>query len=442
MTIQLSDHFSYRRLIRFTLPSIAMMIFTSLYGVVDGIFVSNFVGKTPFAAVNLILPACMLLGAVGFMVGTGGSALVSKLLGEGRQKDAGNVFSMLIWLSLTVSMALCVTAIFFLRPVAVLLGAEGEMIDHCVVYGRILMLTGSAFVLQNEFQSFLVVAEKPQLGLIVTIAAGVANIVLDALFVGLFGWGLVGAAWATGVSQLVGALIPLSYFLSPKAGALRLGKWRFDGRSLVKTCLNGSSEMLTNLSLSLVNMLFNLQLMRFAGEDGVAAYGVIMYVNFIFISVFIGYSIGSAPVIGYHYGARNHAELKNLRQKSLRLMISASVILTALAMLLARPLASIFVSYDAALLEMTVHGFMVYSVSFLFMGMSIFASSFFTALNNGLVSGVISFLRTLLFQAAAILLLPEILGLDGIWLSIVAAETLGLLVSGFFLVKMKKRYQY
>jgi len=442
MTIQLSDHFSYGRLIRFTVPSIVMMIFTSIYGVVDGIFVSNFVGKTPFAAVNLIMPACMLLGALGFMVGTGGSALVSKKLGEGRREEANGIFSMLILLSLVVSVLLSVAAIVFLRPIAVLLGAQGEMIDHCVVYGRILLITGFAFILQNEFQSFLVVAEKPQLGLVITVAAGLTNIVLDALFVGLFGWGLPGAAWATGISQLVGGVLPLAYFLSPKAKVLRLGRPAWDMRALVQTCLNGSSEMLTNLSLSLVNMLYNFQLIRFAGEDGVAAYGVIMYVNFIFISVFIGYSVGSAPVIGYHYGAQNHSELHGLLHKSLRLVGSASVFLTALALLLARPLSAVFVGYDEVLLEMTARGFSIYSIAFLFMGISIFASSFFTALNNGPVSAAISVLRTLLFQAVCILALPLLWGLDGIWLSIVAAELLGIVFSILLLVKMRPRYHY
>lgn len=442
MNIQLSDHFTYKRLIRFTVPSIAMMIFTSLYGVVDGFFVSNYVGKTPFAAVNLIMPACMLLGALGFMVGTGGSALVSKLLGEGKKEKARELFSMLIWLSLISAVVLSAIAIFLLPNIAVWLGAEGEMIEYCVVYGRILLVTGFAYILQNEFQSFLIVAEKPQFGLWVTVAAGVTNIVLDALFVAVFHWGLASAAWATAISQLVGGLIPLAYFLSPKAGTLRLGKWRFDGNALFKVCTNGSSEMLTNISLSLVNMLYNFQLMRFAGENGVAAYGVIMYVNFIFIGVFMGYSVGSAPIISYHYGAQNHDELHSLLQKSLRLFGGASVLLTLLAMVLARPLASIFVSYDPELLEMTVHGFRVYSLSFLVMGFTIFSSSFFTALNNGPVSAAISFLRTLLFQVLAILVLPHFFGLDGVWLAIVTAEVMGLFVAIFFLIQMKKHYGY
>lgn len=442
MTIQLSDHFTYSRLIRFTIPSIVMMIFTSIYGVMDGIFVSNFVGKTPFAAVNLIMPVCMVCGALGFMVGTGGSALVSKLLGEKKADTANSVFSMLVYVSLAVSAVISVIGVIFLRPIAIWLGAEGDMVDYCVSYGRILLISTPAFILQNEFQSFLIVAEKPKFGLAVTVAAGVTNIVLDMLFVGLLRWGLEGAAFATLISQVVGGVIPLIYFATSQKSPIRLTRARFDGRALLKTCTNGSSEMMTNLSLSLVNMLYNFQLIRLAGENGVAAYGVIMYVNFIFIGVFVGYSVGSAPIISYHYGAQNHAELRNLRKKSLRLLGAASIVMTALAIPMARPLAAIFVSYDAQLLDMTQRGFILYSLSFLVMGINIFASSFFTALNNGLVSAVISFLRTLLFQVIALLLLPMLWGLDGVWLAIAAAEGLGLAVSIFFLVRMRGRYHY
>ena len=442
MNIQLSDHFTYSKLIRFTVPSVLMMIFTSIYGIVDGIFVSNFVGKTPFAAVNLIMPVCMLFGALGFMIGTGGSALVSKLLGEGKKDEASRVFSMLIYISLIASAVLSVAGIAFLRPIAVWLGAEGEMVGHCVLYGRILLASVPAFILQNEFQSFLIVAERPQFGLIVTVAAGVTNIVLDALFVGLFRWGLAGAAVATCISQVVGGGIPLAWFLITRTSPIRLTRARFSGRALLKACTNGSSEMLTNLSLSLVNILYNFQLIRLAGEDGVAAYGVIMYVNFIFIGVFVGYAVGSAPIISYHYGAQNHAELKNLLQKSLRLLGACSAAMTVLALLLAHPLSAIFVSYDASLLAMTVRGFSLYSLAFLVMGFSIFASSFFTALNDGLVSAIISFMRTLLWQVVCILLLPRLFGLDGVWLSIVVSELLGLAVSVFFLIRMKPVYRY
>jgi len=442
MEIRLSDHFTYTKLLRFTAPSIVMMIFTSVYGVVDGIFVSNFVGKIPFAAINLIMPFLMMFGCLGFMVGTGGSALVSKTLGEGDRERANGLFSMLIWLSLIVGMALAVLGFAVMRPVAVLLGAEGQMLEDCVIYGRFLMLGLPAFILQNEFQSFLVTAERPKLGLWVTVAAGVTNIVLDALFVAVLDWGLVGAAAATTISQLVGGVVPFAYFLCPNNCLLKLTRPVIDTGALVRTCTNGSSELMTNLSMSLVNMLYNIQLIRFIGEDGVAAYGVIMYVNFIFISVFLGYSIGSAPIVGFHFGAGNRAELKNLFGKSLWIMGTLSVILTGAAMGLAGPLAGIFVGYDTGLVDMTQRAFVLYSISFLMTGVNIFGSAFFTALNDGLVSATISFLRTMVFQTAAVLILPLFLELDGIWLSIVAAEGLALCVTVFCFMRFKGKYQY
>lgn len=442
MKIQLSEHFTYSKLIRFTIPSIIMMIFTSIYGVVDGIFVSNYVGKTPFAAINLIMPFLMIFGAIGFMIGTGGSALISMTLGTGNRERANSLFSMLVYVTILLGAVAAAAALIFLEPVAKLLGAEGEMLGYCVEYGRIILPVLPAFMLQNTFQSFLITAEKPQLGLYVTIAAGVTNMILDALFVAVFHWGLAGAAVATALSQLVGGLIPMGYFCRKNTSLLKLGRPIWDGKALLKTCTNGSSEFMTNISLSLVNMLYNFQLMRLAGEDGVAAYGVIMYANFIFIAIYIGYSIGTAPIIGFHYGAQNHDELRNMYQKSLRLIAVASAVITAISVAAAGLLSGIFVSYDPALHAMTRRGFALYSFSFLFMGINIFASSFFTALGNGLVSAILSFLRTLLFQTATLILLPLILGIDGVWLSIVAAELLALGMSVFFFQKMRSKYGY
>ena len=442
MTIRLSDHFTYRRLIRFILPSVIMMIFTSIYGVVDGVFVSNFVGETPFAAVNLIMPFCMLLGAVGFMIGTGGSALVSKYLGEGNSGRANGIFSMLIYVSVVFGALISVLGFVFVEPVAILLGAEGDMISYCVIYGRFLFVGIVPFILQNIFQSFLIVAEKPHIGLGVTVAAGLTNIALDALFVAVFKWGLEGAALATVISQTVGGIVPFVYFGLGKKCCIKLGKPLFDVKALGKTCANGSSEMMTNISMSFVNILYNFQLMQFAGESGVSAYGVIMYTNFIFISVFLGYSIGVAPIISYHYGAQNHGELKSLYKKSLVFMGVSALILTAVAEILALPLAKIFVGYNKELLDMTVRAFMIYSLSFLVTGFNIFGSSFFTALNNGVVSAVISFLRILVFQVAAVLVLPIFWKLDGVWFSIIFAELVAVVVTVVFLVKMRKRYNY
>ena len=442
MKLQLSDHFTAGRLLRFSMPSIVMMIFTSIYGVVDGIFVSNFAGKVPFAAINLIMPYIMAVGSFGFMIGTGGTALISKTLGMGDKKKANEIFSMLSWVCILMGAVLTALSMVFLRPAAVFFGAEGEMLECCVAYGLIVLPASVAYILQFAYQSFCVTAEKANLSLVMTVVSGVCNIVLDGLFVAAFNWGLVGAAVATAVSQVVGAVIPLVYFSRPNSSLLRLGKFRFDSSALVRTLTNGSSELLSNLSMSLVGMLYNLQLMNYAGEDGIAAYGVIMYVNLFFLSVFIGFSIGSAPLIGYNHGADNRAELKSITQKSLILLVLSSLAMTGSALLLAKPLAAVFVGYDPVLMEMTVRGFFIYSLSFLFSGLNIFASSMFTALNNGLVSAVISFVRTLVCQVAAVLLLPLIWELDGIWWSVVAAELVALVLAAILFVALRKRYHY
>ncbi len=440
--IQLSDHFTYARLLRFVFPSIVMMIFTSIYGVVDGLFVSNYVGKTPFAALNLIYPFLMIMGAVGFMFGTGGSAVVSQALGEGKPDKANQYFSMIVYVVIGCGIVLTVIGLLFLRPIAAAFGATGEMLDNCVIYGRIILCAETAFMLQNVFQSFLVTAERPQFGLAVTVAAGAANMVLDFVFIAIFQWGIVGAAAATAVSQLIGGFAPLIYFYRPNTSRLKLVKTKTDTRDLFKTCFNGSSELMTNISMSLVNILYNFQLIRYVGEDGIAAYGVIMYVSFIFAAIFIGYAIGSAPVVGYHYGAGNHGELKGLFRKSICLITLWNMMLTTAAIITAQPLAQIFVGYDAELTALTRRVFCLYSLSFLITGFNIFASAFFIALGNGVVSAAISFLRTLVFQIAAVLILPLILGLDGIWLSIAAAEFLALLVTVVCFVKFRGQYHY
>ena len=440
--IQLSDHFTYKKLIRFTLPSIAMMIFSSVYGVVDGFFVSNYAGKTAFAAVNFIFPVLMILGTFGFMFGAGGSALISKTMGEGDKEKANRIFSMLVYIAIGTGIVLGVLGFLLLPSLAKMLGAEGELLENSILYGRIILLALPAFMLQMEFQSFFVTAEKPQLGFWVTVAAGVANMVLDFLFVGVFSWGLAGAAAATAASQLVGGIAPLFYFFRPNTGLLRLGKANYDGKALLQTCTNGFSELLGNISMSLVAVLYNLQLMKYAGEDGLAAYGVMMYVSMIFFSAFIGYSVGTAPVIGYHYGAANKAELTSLLKRSIVILETLSVCMFITSELIARPMATFFVGYDAALLELTVRGFRLYSFMFFFAGMGIFGSAFFTALNNGIVSAVISALRTLGFQALAIMTFPIFWETDGIWLSEVFAEAVTVIMVVICLVKFRKRYGY
>ncbi len=440
MTIQLSDHFTYRKLIRFTLPSIAMMIVTSVYGVVDGFFVSNYCKETAFAAVNIVMPFLMVTGTIGFMFGSGGCALVARYLGEGQRDRANRTFSLLIYLSVFLGALVAAAGFLFMPTIAQWLGATGAMHREAVIYGRITMIALPAWILQLEFHSFFVTAEKPQYGLFFTIAAGVANMILDAVLIPSFG--VAGAAIATGAGQVIGGCVPLLYFAFADNSPLRLGRTRFDGRAVIKTITNGSSEFMSNISMSLVSMLYNRQLLRYAGEHGVAAYGVLMYVGFIFSAAFIGYSIGSAPVVSYHFGADNHDELKNLRRKSLRLIVVSSVCMVAVALLLSHPLAELFDGYDSDLTRMTQDAFLLYSYNFLFMGTAVFSSGFFTALNDGLTSAIISFLRTLVFQVAAVLILPLFFGITGIWLSVVAAEAMAVAVSVVFLVIKQPRYHY
>ena len=441
-SIRLSDHFSYAKLLRFTLPSICMMVFTSIYGVVDGLFVSNFAGKTPFAAINLVMPFIMILGGMGFMIGTGGTALVSKLLGEGKKDEAHSTFSMMVLFTLLLGLVLSAVGFLTMRPVSYFLGATDAMIDDCVLYGRIVTGFTFAFMLQNVFQSFFIAAEKPRLGLIVTVAAGVTNMALDALFIAVFDWGVAGAAIATGLSQCVGGVLPLIYFLRPNDSLLRMRPTALRLRPILQACGNGSSELMSNISSSLVGMLYNFQLMRLIGEDGVSAYGVLMYVQFIFVAIFIGYSIGSAPVVSFHFGAQNHGELKSLLRKSVLLMSSGGVLLTVAARLLAALLAHLFVGYDAVLFDLTTHAFRLFSWSFLLAGFNIFTSGFFTALNNGAISAAISFLRTLVFQTASVLILPLLLGVDGIWWAITVAEIFAFLISLLFLLLKRNKYHY
>lgn len=440
--IQLSDHFTYARLFRFVLPSIVMMVFTSIYGVVDGLFVSNFAGKTAFASINLIMPFLIILGAMGFMLGTGGTALVSRVLGEGDKERANKYFSMITLFGILLGVILTVVGVLAMRPMAILLGATEAMVDDCVLYGRIVVCFLTSFMLQNMFQSFLIAAEQPKFGLLITLAAGVTNMVLDALFVGVFRWGIAGAAIATGISQTVGGVVPLMYFLFSKSSPLRLRWTKFEAQPLLRSCANGSSELMSNISGSLIGMLYNAQLMRFLGEDGVATYGVLMYVQFIFVAIDIGYSIGCAPIISYHYGAQNHPELRNLLMKGLKVMGILGIVMTIAAISLSGTLANIFVGYDATLCELTRHAFHLFSFAFLLAGFNIFLSSFFTALNNGGVSAAISFLRTLVFQAASVILLPMALDVDGLWWAASAAEALAFVVSIGFLLAMKGKYHY
>lgn len=441
-TLQLSDHFTFLRLLRFTLPSVVMLIFTTIYGVVDGLFVSNFVGKTSFAAVNFIMPLLIILGCAGFMFGTGGGALISKTLGQGKREKANELFSMVVYAALFCGILLAVIGAAAVRPAASLMGAEGQLLENSVLYGRIILLALPFFVLQYEFQCLFATAGKTNLGLLVTVAAGLTNVILDTLFVAVFRWGLAGAAAATAFSQFVGGVIPLFYFGHRNSSSLQLGKLKFDGKALLKTCANGCSELMSSISSALVSILYNLQLMRLAGENGVAAYGVLMYVSDIFQAVFIGYAVGAAPVIGYHFGAQNFDELKSLRRKSITLTMIFSAAMFAAGQLLAKPFSLIFTGYDPVLLDMTLHAFRIFSFSFLLTGLPVFGSAFFTALNDGAVSAILSFLRTFVFRCSMVIVLPLVWKLNGIWVSVVFAEVLAAVTTVLFLIRKQKKYQY
>lgn len=442
MNIKLSDHFTYSKLLRFVFPSIIMMVFTSIYGVVDGLFVSNFAGKTAFASINLVMPFVMILGGIGFMIGTGGTALVSKVLGEGKKEKANKIFTMMIIFTLLLGALLSVIGVISMPWVAKFLGATEEMMAECVIYGRIVTGFTVAFMLQNVFQSFLIAAEKPKLGLLATVLAGITNMALDAIFIIVFKWGVAGAAIATGLSQCVGGIFPLIYFSRKNSSLLRLTKTKLEIKPILNACGNGSSELMSNISSSVVSMIYNFQLMKYVGEDGVSAYGVLMYVQFIFVAIYIGYAIGCAPITGYHFGARNHNELKNMLRKSSFLSAVSGVVLTILAIALSSPLAKIFVGYDEELYELTRHAFRLFAYSFLLAGFNIFTSSFFTALNNGAVSAAISFMRTLIFQTSSVLILPIFLGVDGIWWAITVAEFFAFILSLIFLFAKRKKYNY
>ena len=440
--IRLSDHFSLRRLLRYALPSIAMMIFSSIYGIVDGFFVSNYVGKMAFTAVNLIYPFLIILGSIGFMFGTGGAALISKTMGEKNIKKAKETFSLIIFTSVVLGIILSILGIIFLPQIASLLGAKDEVLTDCILYGKIILISLPFYILQYEFQCLFSTAGKPKFGLIVTVISGMSNIIFDYLLVVVFSLGLFGAAIATMISQIVGGVIPLIYFFSKNKSLLHFVKFKFDIKSLLKVCSNGSSEFLSNVSSSLISILYNLQLLKYAGENGVAAYGVLMYVSMIFQAIFIGYSIGVSPIVGYHYGAKNTSELKNVFTKSMIVIFITAIIMFICGELLSEPISRIFVNYDDELLQITKNAFRIFSFSFLLSGMSIYGSSFFTSLNNGLISALISFLRTVVFQASAVMILPIFLKLNGIWLSIVVAELMSFIITFTFLIMKRKKYQY
>lgn len=442
MTIQLSDHFNFPKLLRFTFPAVVMMVFTSIYNVVDGLFVSNYVGTTPFAAINLVMPFFMIIGAIGFMFSSGGNALVAKTLGSGNTLKANRIFSLLTYACFIIGLTIALLSLLWIRPALTALGIGGALLEDAILYCKILMPAAPLFMLQYLFQAFMITAERPKLSMIITIAAGLANIILDALFISVYGWGLAGAAWASVIAMAIGGIVPFIYFLFPNKSPLRLCKTKFYAQALLKSCTNGASEFMSNISASIVLMLYNYQLLRLVGENGVVAYGVIAYVNFIFLSVFIGFAVGSNPLVSYQYGAKNSAELRNLFKMNYTFIILTSIFLTLGAEISARILVNIFVGYDEELLNMTTQAFRIYAVSFLLAGFNIYSPAFFTALNNGLVSAIIAFVRTLVCECGAVMIMPLFFGVTGIWTAIIVAEVFAMIVSVYYLKTLKRKYKY
>lgn len=436
MDVELSGHYGYRRIVRSVLPSIGMVLITSIYSIVDGFFVSNFAGKTGFAAVNLTFPAIMMIGSLGLMIGSGGAALTAKLKGEGYPNKADRVFSMLVVFGLALGVVLGGLLTLGAPTVARWLGANEPMMEECVLYIRLNMIGMPGFVLQCAFQSFYMAAERPQLGTLMSIVAGLTNALLDALLVWLLGMGVAGAALATAAGCLVGGLFPLFYFSSKhNRGTLRLVRTRILWPYIGKACTNGLSEYVGNIAMNIVCICYNLQLMRHLGEDGVDAYGVLMYIGFIFVAIFIGYNIGITPIIGYHYGANDIGEQRSLMRKSMTIIGAAGVVMTALSEIFAWPLARLFVGYDEGLLRLTVHALRFYMLAMLICGWNMFVSALFTGLNNGVVSAVAAFARTLVFELACVWLLPALFGINGIWLSWTIAELLSLFLCSFLVAR-------
>ncbi|MBR3146834.1 MAG: MATE family efflux transporter [Eubacterium sp.] len=442
MRIKLSDHFDYKRLLRYSVSAICMMLFTSIYAIVDGFFVSNYCGKTPFAALNLIYPVIMLISTVGFMVGTGGSAVVARTLGEGDNKRAQRYFSMFVYAAIVLGITLTVLAQIFLPQISRLLGAEGKIFEDTLIYARVVLLSTPMLVLQVMFQTFFNTAEKPKLGFLITVISGGANIVLDFIFVGALGYGLAGAAWATVVSEYLGGAIPLIYFFMPNDSLLRMTKTTFEPRVFVHACWNGLSEFMGNVSASIVSILYNIQLLKYAGENGVSAFGVVMYVYLLFSAVMVGYGMATSPIIGFHYGARNMEEVSNVIRRNIVVMAVAGVLMFGAAELLSDAVARLFVSYDDDLMVMTRTAFRVTSITYLVYGYNVCGSSFFTALGNGTLSALIEASRLLIFQIIFLYTLPVIFGLSGIWYTLVASDVAAVGVTAAFLIIYRKKYGY
>lgn len=418
------------------------MVFMSLYTMVDGVFVSRFAGTAALSAVNIVYPMVSVVVAVGVMLATGGSAIIAKRMGEGKPEQARQNFSYLILAGVLIAVGMAALALVFLKPLLHLLGARGALFELCYAYALPLVFFIPSGILQMLFQTLLVTAGRPMLGLTVTVLGGVANIVLDYLFIVPLQMGIAGAAIATGIGFSIPAVFGLLYFALRRSGPLCFVRPKGGGKMLLRCCANGSSEMVTNMSTAVTTFLFNLLMMRYAGEDGVASITIVLYTQYLMTAVYMGYATGTAPVFSFHHGSRNGEQLRRLFRISMGFIALCSVATFALALVFAKQVVVIFTPAGSPVFEMALYGFRLFSGSFLFAGVGIFASAMFTAFSDGKVSAAISFLRTFAFIVLALLLLPLAMGLDGVWLAVPLAEVLGFGVSLFFLYRKKKRYCY
>lgn len=419
--------FGFFSLLKFALPSVIMMMVMGLYSMVDSMFVSRFVSTNALSAINVVYPVINLLIGLGVMLASGGSAVIAAKMGAGKTDEARRDFSMIVTIGLASSIVIAVAGLIFIRPIVTFLGASELLVDYAVTYLAIILMFAPANMLQMLFQMFFVTAGRPGLGLTFIIGAGLVNAVLDYVFIVPLGMGIAGAALATGIGYLIPAAAGLIFFFGKKK-ELYFTKPKFSAAVLGSSCSNGSSEMVSNLSMAVVTLVFNRIMMNLAGEDGVAAVTIVMYAQFLLSSIFMGFSLGVQPVISFHHGAGNRRNLKGIYRHCIVFIAIAAVSVFAVAMTLGPTLTTIFTPKDTNVWTLAVRGFMILPFCFLLEGFSIYASAAFTALGDGKTSALISFLRTFLFILTGLLTLPLAFGIDGVWLAVPVAELCSVLV--------------
>lgn len=438
----IAQEFNLISLLRFVAPTVVMLVFMSLYQMVDAVFVSKFVGENALSALNIVYPFPSIVIAVSIMLATGGSAIIARNMGEGKEKEAKENFSFIVLVGAVIGVAIATAGILFIEPLIYMLGATPSLYDYCYEYLFILVLSVPLSVFQMLFQSFFVTAGKPHLGLTLTVLGGVSNIVLDYVFIVLCGFGVSGAALATSIGYSIPGLFGLIYFAVSRKGTLYFVKPVFRWGVLFKCCINGSSEMVNNLAVAVTTFLFNVLMLKYEGEAGVAAITIVLYAQFLMTSAFMGFSSGIAPVVSFNYGSGNVRQLKKIFKISVWVIAVVSAAVFVIAETCSDVVIMVFTPAGSEVFGLTKYGFAIFSFSFLCTGMNIFASALFTAFSNGKISAILSFLRTFVFLTACLLFLPLFWGVDGIWLAVPVAEVMALFVSVYYLVRFKKVYQY